>query len=198
MRSWLPTTSSTPPRLEATVEQRHLRRLLAPVAAVNGPTDLTVADDGIVATSVDDPMVTAVEATVHQTLCERYSAAPGIVSIDPAALGEVLAAERVAAEPARLAYDPDEATLTLDLPSFVHSQAADTRSAAELPAVGDPQQGATTFDLLPRLKTRESRHGISGRANRPVDFKTHSFHASPAGFQHRRGCLVARSKRPHP
>jgi len=53
------------------------------------------------------------------------------------------------------------------------------------------------FDLLPRLKTRESRHGISGRA-RPCGFKTHTFQASPAGFQHRLGCLVARSNAPHP
>jgi len=54
------------------------------------------------------------------------------------------------------------------------------------------------IDLLPRLKTRESRHGISSRAKRPVGFKTHTFHTLSAGFQHRCGCLVARSKRPHP
>jgi hypothetical protein len=36
------------------------------------------------------------------------------------------------------------------------------------------------FDLLPRLKTRESHHGISGRAW-PYGFKTHTFQASLAG-----------------
>ncbi len=56
---------------------------------------------------------------------------------------------------------------------------------------------AVYFDLLPRLKARESHHGISGRA-RPSGFKTHTFHASPAGCQHRRGCLVARPNAPHP
>jgi hypothetical protein len=40
----------------------------------------------------------------------------------------------------------------------------------------DPQQG---LDLLPRLKTRESHHGISGRAW-PYGFKTHTFQASLA------------------
>jgi len=54
------------------------------------------------------------------------------------------------------------------------------------------------LDLLLRVNAEESHHGISGRAKRPVGFKTHTFHASPAGFQHRLGCLVARSKRPHP
>jgi hypothetical protein len=54
------------------------------------------------------------------------------------------------------------------------------------------------FDLLLRVNADESHHGISGRAKRPVGFKTHTFQASPAGFQHRLGCLVARSKRPHP
>ncbi len=55
----------------------------------------------------------------------------------------------------------------------------------------------SAFDLLPRLKTRESHYGISGRA-RPCGFKTHTFHASLAGLHHRRGCLVARSNTPHP
>ncbi|QDX40806.1 RNA-guided endonuclease TnpB family protein [Salarchaeum sp. JOR-1] len=54
------------------------------------------------------------------------------------------------------------------------------------------------IDLLLRVNAEESRHRISGRAKRPVGFKTHTVHASSAGFQHRRGCLVARSKRPHP
>ena len=57
--------------------------------------------------------------------------------------------------------------------------------------------GKLHFDLLPRLKTRESDHRISGRA-RPWSFKTHTFQASPAGLQHRLGCLVARSNAPHP
>ena len=54
------------------------------------------------------------------------------------------------------------------------------------------------IDLCIRVNAEESRHGISGRAKRPVGFKTHTFQASSAGFQHRLGCLVARSKRPHP
>jgi len=54
------------------------------------------------------------------------------------------------------------------------------------------------IDLLLRVNAEESHHGISGRAKRPVGFKTHTFQASSAGFQHRLGCLVARSKRPHP
>jgi hypothetical protein len=38
------------------------------------------------------------------------------------------------------------------------------------------------LDLLPRLKTRESHHGISGRAfARLYGFKTHTFQASLAG-----------------
>ncbi|MDB9281265.1 GNAT family N-acetyltransferase, partial [Halorubrum ezzemoulense] len=45
------------------------------------------------------------------------------------------------------------------------------------------------FDLLLRVNAEESHHGISGRAKRPVDFKTHTFQASSAGFQHRLGCL---------
>ena len=71
------------------------------------------------------------------------------------------------------------------LPAFVYGPRA--------PSV---EQG--TIDLLPRLKTRESRHGISGRVQRPCGFKTHTFQASTAGFQHRLGCLVARSNAPHP
>ena len=35
------------------------------------------------------------------------------------------------------------------------------------------------IDILPRLKTRESHHGISGRAW-PYGFKTHTFQASLA------------------
>ena len=59
--------------------------------------------------------------------------------------------------------------------------------------------GSTRYiDLLLRVNAEESHHGISGRAKRPVGFKTHTFQASSAGFQHRLGCLVARSKRPHP
>jgi len=54
------------------------------------------------------------------------------------------------------------------------------------------------LDLLLRVNAEESHHGISGRSKRPVGFKTHTFQASSAGFQHRLGCLVARSKRPHP
>jgi len=53
-------------------------------------------------------------------------------------------------------------------------------------------------DLLLRVNAEESHHGISGRTKRPVGFKTHTFHTSSAGFQHRCGCLVARSMRPHP
>ncbi|MDB2239425.1 hypothetical protein PM026_16850, partial [Halorubrum ezzemoulense] len=41
------------------------------------------------------------------------------------------------------------------------------------------------IDLLLRVNAEESHHGISGRAKRPVDFKTHTFQASSAGFQHR-------------
>ncbi len=58
--------------------------------------------------------------------------------------------------------------------------------------------GAVSLDLLPRLKTRESHHGISGRVQRPCGFKTHTFQASTAEFQHWLGCLVARSNAPHP
>ncbi|ERG97717.1 MAG: hypothetical protein J07HQX50_01745, partial [Haloquadratum sp. J07HQX50] len=53
------------------------------------------------------------------------------------------------------------------------------------------------LDLLPRLKSRESHHRISGRA-RPSGFKTHTFQASLARFQHRLGCLVGRSNVPLP
>ena len=38
------------------------------------------------------------------------------------------------------------------------------------------------FDLLPRVNAEESHHRISGRAKRPVGFKTHTFQASSAGL----------------
>jgi len=54
-----------------------------------------------------------------------------------------------------------------------------------------------SIDLLPRRKSRESHHGISGRAW-PSGFKTHTLQASIAGLQHQLGCLVGRSNGPLP
>lgn len=145
MRSWLSTSSSTPPRLEVILEQRSLHRFLTPLTAVDGPTELAIADDGLVAASVGDAMVTAVEATLHKTLCDQYTAAPGTISLDPGALQDILTAERRTDEPARLTYEPDTAALTVEVPSFIQTQHVDTDTAVELPEVGDPPQGATTY-----------------------------------------------------
>ncbi|SFQ00060.1 MULTISPECIES: hypothetical protein [Halolamina] len=53
--------------------------------------------------------------------------------------------------------------------------------AADLEDLWRDHRAKTYFDLLPRLKTRESHHGISGRSNRPSGFKTHTSQASLAG-----------------
>ncbi|MGQ3330830.1 hypothetical protein [Halorubrum sp. FL23] len=128
-----------------TLEQRHLHRFLTPLTAVDGPTELAIADDGLVAATVDDAMVTTVEATLHESLCDQYTVTPGTISLDPNALTDTLAAERRADEPARLTYDPDTTTLTLAVPSFVQSQQVDTDTTVGVPEVGDPPQGATTY-----------------------------------------------------
>jgi len=151
MRSWLPTSSSTPPRLEVTLDQRHLHRFLTPLTAVDGPTELAIADDGLVAASVDDAMVTAVEATLHKSLCDHYTVTPGTISLDPDALTDILAAERRTDEPARLTYEPDATELTLEILSFVQTQHVDTDTTVELPDVGDPPQGATTYHDVDEL-----------------------------------------------
>ena len=145
MRSWLPTTSSSPPGFEVTLDQRHLQRFLTPLTAVDGPTQLTIADDQLLATTVDDTMVTAVETTLHKSLCEEYTVAPGGFALDPAVFADILAAERQTDVPARLTFDADTTTLTLTLPSFVQTQPVDTDTTVEMPGVGDPVQGATTY-----------------------------------------------------
>lgn len=145
MRSWLSTDSSSPPRLEVTVDQRHLQRFLTPLTAVDGPTQLTIADDQLLATSVGEAMVTAVETTLHKSLCEEYSVTPGSLGFDPGVFTEVLAAERRPDAPARLTADPDAATLTVEVPSFVQTLPVDTDTTVELPDISDPSQCATTY-----------------------------------------------------
>jgi len=147
MRSWLPTASPSPPQLDVEVAQTHLRRLLEPLTAVDGRAELTVGDDGLVATSADDPLVTAVEATLHQSVCDEYEAAPGTIEIDPAALLDVLAADRDDHEPAHLSYAPEESTLRVALPSFVHTQAVDAGVTVERPDVDDPTDSTTTYHI---------------------------------------------------
>jgi len=95
MRSWLSTPSPRPPQLDVELEQTHLQRLLEPLVAVDGRTELTVGDDGLVATSVDEAMTTSVEAALHQSLCHDYEeAAPGSIVIDAAALLDAVDGER--------------------------------------------------------------------------------------------------------
>lgn len=145
MRSWLPTDSPSPPQLDVEVAQAHLRRLLEPFTAVDGQAELTVADDALVVTSVDEPMVTAVETSLHQSLCSQYKTAPGNIEFDPIALLDVLAAERDDGELAHLSYAPEESTLRLALPSFVHTQAVDVDVDVERPDVDDSPNSATTY-----------------------------------------------------
>ena len=145
MHSWLSSSSPSPPQLDIKVAQTHLRRLLEPLVAVDGPAALTVGDDALVATSVDDPMVTAVEAPLHQSLCQQYEAAPGSIEIDPVALVDILAAERDDGELAQLSYVPEESTLRLALPSFVHTQPVDIDETVERPDVDGSPDSVTTY-----------------------------------------------------
>ena len=59
---------------------------------------------------------------------------------------------------------------------LTHPELALTRTIEAVPEM----MVELEFDLLPRLKPRESRHGISG-LSWPCGFKTHAFQASPAG-----------------
>mgnify|MGYP006281687893 CR=1 FL=1 len=145
MRSWFSPDPSPPPHLAVTVDQRHLQRFLTPLTAVDGPTQLTIADDQLLATTVGDAMVTAVETTLHKSLCAEYSVTPGTLGFDPGVFTEVLATERRPDAPARLTADPDAATLTLEVPSFVQTQPVDTETTVELPDIADPAAGATTY-----------------------------------------------------
>ncbi|CDK39309.1 uncharacterized protein BN903_83 [Halorubrum sp. AJ67] len=196
MRSWFPATSAPPPRLEATIDRRHLRRLFAPVAAVDGPTELAVADDGLVAASVDDAMVTAVQANLHRTLCDRYDATPGTVGVDATALADVLAAEG-ADGPATLGCDPDEETLTLEQSAFVHTQAVETDASVELPHVGDPPQGATTYHhgdaLADALDYFEDRTEVVALG---YDEVTDAFYVEPATTASQTATADTRYRRP--
>lgn len=145
MRSWLPTSSPSPPQLEADIPLAHLRRLLEAVVAVDGQTTLTIGGDALVATSVDDPPVTAVEATLHKSDCQYFETAPGSITLDPKGLLDVLAAERDSDEIAQLRYDPDESTLRLTLSSFVHSQSVAIDGAVEKPDIESSPTTVTTY-----------------------------------------------------
>jgi len=151
MRSWLSTPPPRPPQLEVELEQTHLQRVLEPLAAVDGRTVLTIGDDGLVATSVDDFMVTSVEAALHQSLCRGYEAAPGTIVIDAAALLDVLEAERDGDSLAELTYAPDGSTLTLSLPSFVHTQTVDVGVTVDRPDIDDSSDGVTTYHAREEL-----------------------------------------------
>jgi len=133
------------------LEQTHLQRVLEPLAAVDGRTVLTIGDDGLVATSVDDFMVTSVEAALHQSLCRGYEAAPGTIVIDAAALLDVLEAERDGDSLAELTYAPDGSTLTLSLPSFVHTQTVDVGVTVDRPDIDDSSDGVTTYHAREEL-----------------------------------------------
>lgn len=155
MRSWLPTSSSTPPQLEADIPQAHLRQLLEPVVAVDGQTTLTIGGDALVATSVDDPQVTAVEATLHKSDCQYFEATPGSMTVDPKELLDVLGAERESGELAQLRYDPEASTLRLTLSSFVHRQTVSIDVAVEKPDIDGTPDSVTTYHMRDDLA-----HGI--------------------------------------
>lgn len=145
MRSWLPTSSPSPPQLEADIPYAHLRRLLEPVVAVDGQTTLTIGGDALVATSVDDPPVTAVEATLDKSDCQYFEAAPGSMTVDPKELFDVLAAEGEGGELAHLRYDPEASTLRLTLSSFVHRQTVSIDVAVEKPDIDGTPDSVTTY-----------------------------------------------------
>lgn len=145
MRSWFPTSSPSPPQLEADIPLAHLQRLLEAVGAVDGQTTLTIGGDALVATSVDDPPVTAVEATLHKSHCQYFEAASGSISLDPERLVDVLAAERNSDELAQLRYDPEASTLRLSLSSFVHTQPVANDAAVENPEIDSSPNTVTTY-----------------------------------------------------
>lgn len=147
MRSWHPTSSPSPPQLEADIPLALLRRLLEAVGAVDGQTTLTIGGDAVVASSVDDPPVTPVEATLHKSHCQYFEAAPGSISLDPERVVDVLAAERDSDEIAQLRYDPDESTLRLTLSSFVHTQAVAIDAAVETPDIESSPNTVTTYHM---------------------------------------------------
>jgi hypothetical protein len=111
--------------------------LLKPLVAVNGQTQLTVSGDALVATSVDDRNVTAVEATLHESLCHSYDAVPGSIAIDAETLLDVLAAERDNEEVAQLQYDPEDSTLRLTQSSIIHTQPAAVDVDVATPEIDD-------------------------------------------------------------
>jgi len=164
MRSWLSTPSPRPPQLDVELEQTHLQRLLEPLVAVDGRTELTVGDDGLVATSVDEAMTTSVEAALHQSLCHDYEAAPGSIVIDAAALLDAVDGERDDDSLAQLTYTPDGSTLTLSLPSFVHTQTVDIDVTTERPDIDNPSDSVTTYhpqdDLAHALECFTDRSSI--------------------------------------
>ena len=145
MRSWLPTSSPSPPQFNVEVAQTHLRRLLEPLTTLDGQAKLTVSDDAIVVTSVDDPVVTAVEASLHQNLCHEYEAAPGTIEFDPVALRDILATVRDDDELVQFSYAPEESTLRLALPSVVHTQTVSADVTVERPDIDGSPDSAMTY-----------------------------------------------------
>jgi len=162
-----------PPQLDVELEQTHLQRLLEPLVAVDGRTELTVGDDGLVATSVDEAMTTSVEAALHQSLCHDYEAAPGSIVIDAAALLDAVDGERDDDSLAQLTYTPDGSTLTLSLPSFVHTQTVDIDVTTERPDIDNPSDSVTTYhpqdDLAHALECFTDRSSIVAFGYEDVD-----------------------------
>lgn len=143
MRSWLPTPSPSPPQLTAEVPQSHLRQLVEPLVVVDGQTTLNIGGDALVATSVDDQMVTAVEATLHKSLCHSYEAVPGSIAIDARELLTVLTAEHNTGL-VELHYDPEDSTLQFTQSSFAHTQTVAVDVAVEKPEI-DGSPDTTTY-----------------------------------------------------
>ncbi|WP_434522842.1 hypothetical protein [Halorubrum sp. AS12] len=143
MRSWLPTSSPTPPQLEAEIPHAHLHQLLEPLVVVDGQTILNIGGDALVATSVDEQVVTAVEATLHKSLCHSYEAVPGSIAIDAGELLNVLTAERNTGV-VQLHYDSEDSTLQFTHSSFVHTQTVAVDVAVEKPEI-DGSPDTTTY-----------------------------------------------------
>lgn len=147
MRSWLSNPSPTPPTFDATLDQGLLQRFLQPVSALDNRTELTVSSDGLTLTTVADVRIRSVEAKLHADSCFHFDVdtetAAGCLAIDPAPLYRALQTEPERQELATLAYDPDEGSLTLDLPTVSHTQYPTVETGIEIPRIDDWPGGAT-------------------------------------------------------